>query len=276
MKITTLLENTSCHEGVSHAHGLSQYIETERHRILFDMGPSPAILENAAALGVDLGQVDAAVLSHGHDDHAGGLAAFLRYNPTAKVYLNRLAMGAYYAMDPGAAPVYIGVPAEVKEQESRITMVGDELEIDGELRLFSDIKTADYRSHANDKLKERQGDAFPMDEFRHEQNLLITENGKAVLLGGCAHRGIVNILRRAEELLGRAPDAVFAGFHLVNPGTGKSEPRELVEAIGNELAARKNTVYYTGHCTGREAFDVLKEQLGDRLQAMPGGGVTEI
>lgn len=276
MKITTLLENTSCRGDVVHAHGLSQYAETKNHKILFDMGPGPAVLDNARALGVDLTAVDTAVLSHAHDDHSGGLAAFLAANKTARVYVSRLAFGDYYAMGEGDAPVFIGMPEEVRPLVDRLTLTGDELRIDGELRLFSDVKTTDYRSRANDKLREKRGEEYPLDEFRHEQSLLICEGGKAVLLAGCSHRGIVNILRRAEELLGRSPDAVFAGFHLYSPGTGETEPRELVEAVGRELLARQGTVYYTGHCTGREAYAVLKERMGDRLRYMTGGGTVEI
>ncbi|WP_312941166.1 MBL fold metallo-hydrolase [Oscillibacter sp.] len=276
MKITTLLENTSCRADVVHAHGLSQYVEMSTHKILFDMGPGPAIVDNARALGVDLTLVDTAVLSHAHDDHSGGLAAFLSINKTAQVYLSRAAMGDYYAMDSGKAPIFIGVPEEVKIYENRLTFTGDELEIDDTLRLFSDVKTTDYRSHANDKLKEKQGEEYAMDAFRHEQNLLICEDGKAVLLAGCSHRGVVNILRRAEELLGRSPDAVFAGFHLHNPGTNETEPQELVKSVGRELLARKSTVYYTGHCTGQEAFAILKEQMGNRLHYMTGGGTVVI
>lgn len=276
MKITTLLENTSCRDDVAHAHGLSQYVETRRHKILFDMGPGPAILDNARTLGVDLTAVDTAALSHAHDDHSGGLAAFLAANKTAKVYLSRFAFGEYYAMSEGDSPLFIGVPEEVRPFESRLTLVGDELIIDGELRLFSDVKTADYRPHANDKLREKRAEEYPPDEFRHEQNLLVCEDGKAVLLAGCSHRGIVNILRRAEEILGRSPDAVFAGFHLYSPGTGETEPRELVESVGRELLARNGTIYYTGHCTGKDAFAILKGQMGDRLHYMTGGGTVEI
>lgn len=276
MKFITLLENTACRADLGHVHGLSLYAETANHKLLFDMGPNTAFADNAAVLGVDLTAVDTAVLSHGHYDHAGGLALFLQKNPSAKIYLHKAALGPYYAVSPGYDPKYIGVPEAAKQFADRFILTGDELVIDETLRLFSDVKTADYRSHANDKLREKQGADYPMDRFLHEQNLLITEGGKAVLLGGCAHRGIVNILRRAEELLGRAPDAVFAGFHLYNPSTGEPEPRELIEAVGRELAARKNTVYYTGHCTGPDAFAILKEQLGDRVQPMTGGAVYEV
>ena len=98
----------------------------------------------------------------------------------------------------------------------------------------------------------------------------------AVLMAGCAHRGIVNILRAAEGILGRSPDCVFSGLHLFNPGTGAAEPRELVEAVGRELARREGTVYRTGHCTGAEAYGILKELLGGRMDYMSAGTVFEV
>ena len=76
MKITALTENTTqC--GLPTEHGLSLYIETEKHTVLFDMGQSDLLAQNAASLGVDLRKADAAVLSHGHYDHGGGLKTFL-------------------------------------------------------------------------------------------------------------------------------------------------------------------------------------------------------
>ena len=99
----------------------------------------------------------------------------------------------------------------------------------------------------------------------------MTEHGKTVLFAGCAHSGIVNILNRAEDILGRAPDAVFAGFHLYNPSLGQSEPRSLVDAVGERLRARKGARYVTGHCTGDDAYAWLREKLGDRLSYMATG-----
>lgn len=124
---------------------------------------------------------------------------------------------------------------------------------------------------ANDTLREKIGEDYPRDTFRHEQDLLVTENGKTALFAGCAHCGIVNILKSAEDVLGRAPDAVFAGFHLYNPSLGKSEPDELVDAVGEKLRGDKVAHYFTGHCTGKEAYERLKRKLGDRLGEMPAG-----
>ena len=77
MVITVLAENRACGP-VSCAHGLSLHIETGSRRILFDFGPDgDLLLRNAEALGVDLARVDLAFLSHGHDDHSGGLGTLV-------------------------------------------------------------------------------------------------------------------------------------------------------------------------------------------------------
>lgn len=275
MKITLLLENNACRAGIKQAHGLSMHIQTERHSILFDMGPNAMFLENAERLGVDIKAVDVAFLSHAHDDHSGGLELFCKRNDHAPVYLQREAWGEYYVVTPKKC-AYIGLDRALHKYESRFRFTEGVTVIDEELTLFSGGMGRDCWSHANDTLRERVGEEYPKDAFRHEQSLLVTEKGKTALFGGCAHNGIVNILRRGEELLGRSPDAVFAGFHLYNPSLAESEPRELVERIAGELDKRKGTSFYTGHCTGQEAFDILKETLGGRLQYMSGGSVFEI
>jgi len=101
-------------------------------------------------------------------------------------------------------------------------------------------------------------------------NLLITAGERAVLLAGCAHKGIVPIMERCCELLGRAPDLALGGFHLFSPGSGETEPEDVIREIGMQLS-QWPTRYYTGHCTGQTAFSQLKEILGDQLQSMYGG-----
>ncbi len=277
MKITVLLENTVCRDDMKCAHGLSMHIATDRHSILFDMGPNAMFLENAEKLGVDIAAVDLAFLSHAHDDHCGGLELFCKRNETAPVYLQENAWGEYYVVTPKKC-AYIGLDgASLRKYRRRFRLAAGRVDIDEGVTLFSGGMGRDFWSHANDTLREKVGDDYPMDTFRHEQSLLVMENGKAVLFGGCAHNGVVNILRRAADILGHAPDAVFAGFHLVNPGLGGIvEPRELIEGIAKELAKYPGTRFYTGHCTGQEPFDILKETLGDRLVAMHTGSVFEI
>ena len=91
MIITVLSENLTSSDKLGSEHGLSLYIETETHKILFDTGASGLFAENAGKLGVDLAKVDLAVISHGHYDHGGGLKTFLGINNRAKIYLHQMA-----------------------------------------------------------------------------------------------------------------------------------------------------------------------------------------
>lgn len=275
MKLITLLENTACDPALAAAHGLSLYLETPKHKILFDMGPDGRFVENAEKLGVDLSAVDIAVLSHGHYDHGGGLRAFCAVNSQAEIYIHPEAFGEYYAVKPGQEPRYIGLEPDVWELESRIVPTADFLRLDEELTLFSQVPSGFSAMAASAKLQEKTPDGFRPDAFRHEQNLLVSAWGKTVLLAGCAHRGIVNILREAETLLGRSPDAVFAGFHLFELDGADPASDALITATGQALLPG-NSVYYTGHCTGEYAYEKLRDILGDRLRPMTGGMVAEL
>lgn len=275
MKIITLIENTACRQDLSAHHGLSLYIETPKHKLLVDMGPDTGFLANAEKLGVDLTAVDIAVLSHGHYDHSGGLQAFLEMNKDATVYLQEKAFGNYVAVEPDGTEKYIGIDPVLREYADRIVFTKEELRIDEELQLFNDVTDTYGALHSSAKLHERTASGLVRDAFAHEQDLIITAEGKTALVAGCAHRGIVNILRRATERLGYAPDVTFGGFHLFQLEPGDSASDSLIAMIGKALLPG-NTVYHTGHCTGEYAYEKLKEILGDRLQPMTGGSVTEL
>ncbi len=274
MTVTSLVENHSCRADCGCIHGLSLDIVTPLHHILFDMGPNSLVLENAEVLGVELSTVDLAFLSHGHYDHGGGLEPFCRRNSTAEIFVSPYAFEGHYAAE-GEAYRDVGVEARLERKLAHRlrSFVG---RMDEELFIFDDIRDADYLTAAGRTLLERCETGYVPDQFRHEQNLIVTAEGKTVLFAGCAHRGIVNILRAAEEIVGREPDWVFAGFHLTNPGLGIDEPRELVEAVGVELRSRRNTRYVTGHCTGDGPYDILKEMLGERLSLMAAGSVFRL
>ena len=77
MNITVLVENSTPSSRFIARHGLSLFIETGERRILFDVGPDAAFLDNARTLGIDVAAADTVVISHGHSDHGGGLKAYL-------------------------------------------------------------------------------------------------------------------------------------------------------------------------------------------------------
>lgn len=273
MKIVTLMEDTACAPDFACEHGLSFYIETDGRKLLFDMGQTDLFLKNAAACGVALSKVDMAFVSHGHYDHGGGLAAFLQVNGHAPVYVHAQAFEPHFSHKPEGIK-NIGLDAALAENP-RLRRVSGVTQIDERLTLFSDITGADCVPQGNRTLYERKNGEYVPDRFTHEQSLLVREGDKAVLFTGCAHRGVVNICARAKELLGRDPDVVVGGMHLFSPSTGKSEPDENIRAVAERLA-QTDSRYYTCHCTGPHAFDVLRETLGERISFLAAGSIIEV
>ena len=250
MKLTALVENTSNCE-LKGVHGLSLYVETAGHRLLFDLGPDRTLLENAAKRGIDLEQVDTVVLSHGHSDHGGALAAFLEVNRTARVYVQRRAFERHFSKSLGFVKFPIGLDRRLMDHPQVLLLDGD-YRIDGELLLFTVADTAKLHSPANDTLYDETGP----DRFAHEQNLLLFGE-RNVLLMGCGHCGVVNILERARPY---RPAICVGGYHLSVPVTKRSVPEEILGGIAGELR-RYDVEFYTCHCTGEEAYRYLSARL---------------
>lgn len=273
MRILTLMEDTACAPDFVCEHGLSFYVETNGRKLLFDMGQTDLFLKNAETLGIDLSAVDTAFASHGHYDHGGGLTAFLNINDHAPVYVHEKAFEPHFSHKPeGIKDIGLNNTLAANPRLRRGSGV---TEIDERLTLFSDITGADCVPQGNRTLYERENGQYVPDRFLHEQSLIVHEGDKAVLFTGCAHRGVVNICARAKELLGRDPDIVVGGMHLFSPSTGKSEPDERIRAVAACLADTSSR-YYTCHCTGPHAYDVLRETLGDRIAFLSAGSIIEV
>ena len=257
MKLWVLAENTRSAEDFRCEHGLSLYMEVNGHRILFDAGQSDAFLYNAEALGIDLSAVDMAILSHGHYDHGGGLKQFLQANQKAPVYLSQHAFGQHCSKT-GA---YIGLDPALTQNE-RLIFTEDRYVIDDTLTLLSCNEQPREASFNACGLSRRTEKGLIPDDFRHEQYLLIEEEGRRILISGCSHKGILNIMQWLK------PDVLIGGFHFMrlDPDTAKADLLSAAE----ELAAYPTT-YYTGHCTGLPQYALLKSVLGDRLSYMSTG-----
>lgn len=264
MKLVNIIENTIGHDGCTPLHGLSFYIETLDHKILMDAGPSDQILANASVLGVDLSQVDVCVLSHGHYDHSGGLLPFSRMNDSAKIYMQIKAADDYYAYDgPEEGYRYIGIDKLIPHLPSVYPLNGS-FNLDDEISLLT-VSEREYPvPSTNKRLMRKTGEDYVADDFSHEQSLVITEGEKNVLMCGCAHNGILNILEAFEERYGKMPDVVIGGFHLMRRSGETEEDLETARDIARKLSSL-DTVFYTCHCTGEACYGVMKEIMGDKL-----------
>ncbi|MEG0797287.1 MAG: MBL fold metallo-hydrolase [Acidaminococcaceae bacterium] len=271
MLIKTLVENTALTPEFQTEHGLSLYIETTKHKLLFDVGADALFIENAQKLGVKLSDIDLVIISHGHHDHGGGLAAFLAVNDHACIYYQKGAFEPHFAQTATGGQRFIGLEPQLVTNPRLLAVDGD-LVLDEELTLLSNVTGHKYWSGANATLLDAN---LVPDAFAHEQNLSIKQGTQTILITGCSHTGIINILERFEQHTHHTAAVVIGGFHLYNPGLKQTEPLALIATIAQELALRP-TQYYTCHCTGQEAFAQLQARLGSQLQYLATGQILEI
>lgn len=274
MIIKVLAENTAIREEFGAEHGLSFSIETSMHKLLFDMGASSLFAENAKRLDVDLAEVDLAILSHGHYDHGGGLRTFLEHNQVAPVYVHREAFGWHYSQRDNGELKYIGLDQSLADNP-RLAFVGEHIVLDEELELFAGVKGERLLPTGNQSLFRLLDHTYEADPFRHEQNLIIREDDMSVLIAGCAHRGIVNILERFRELKGSYPNYVLGGFHLYSHSKRRTEEPEVLHELA-EYLRQTAAGFYTCHCTGEDAYTQLKRLLGERISYVSAGSALQI
>ena len=269
MKVKILLENTSANPNFKSSHGLSIYLETAKHKILFDVGPNNYFIENALALGIDLSMVDTVVISHGHFDHGGGLKSFLKLNSSAKIYVQKNIFAKHYSNRGPDKISDIGLNSELESNE-QIIFVKDYLRIDEELEIFADVKNKYFMPSDNKELLQQQGQELFTDDFKHEQNLIVNSNNKIVVLSGCAHRGILNIMDKAMTIIKGEPDYVIGGFHLYSNSRQICEDSAKIEQIALSLK-NLTTKFYTCHCTGIKPFKMLRAVMGEKIEYISTG-----
>ena len=137
-RITVLVENTAGGQGLLAEHGLSFWIEIGSRRILFDTGQSEILFHNAQVLGIDLGTVDAIVLSHGHYDHVGGLRRMLEMAPAVPVYLHPQALEPKFACG-GERSREIGMEREMAQFVKQRIDAGLGSFTNGPVEIFSGV-----------------------------------------------------------------------------------------------------------------------------------------
>lgn len=256
MKIWTLVENTTLREDLSAEHGLSLYIQAQGMTILFDMGQTGAFARNARALGLNLKDVDAAVISHGHYDHGGGLRTFLEENAAAPVYLSQYAFEAHY----NSQGRFIGLDPALKEHP-RVRLLAQPVHLAPGITLVPEPPLPGPEPES--PMTVESGGLRCPEDFRHELYLSIAQDSR-VLFSGCSHRGVDRIAAYFR------PHVLIGGFHLPQ-GT----PMEQIRSAGQVLE-NLPTRYYTGHCTGPDAFRQMKALLGSRLEPISTGAMVRI
>lgn len=271
-RITVLSDNTKS-EYCEGEHGLSLYIEHDGLRILLDAGRSSLFYENAKVLGIDLADVDIAVLSHSHYDHADGFDKFFEINSKAKLYVRQEVSESYYSEhDDGMA--YIGPrKGMLQEYADRIVYVDSKAyDIDGKgIILIPHSKQGLSKIGERCKLYKMVSDELVPDDFAHEQSLVLYTKQGMIILNSCSHGGPDNILKEVRRFDSKSNIyAYIGGFHLF-----KSSDDTINEFV-NTLKIVAPSKVITGHCTGDHAYEIIRDNLGERAMRMHAGMVIEL
>ncbi len=266
--LTILIEDTASELRFLAEHGLSFWISYAGKHILFDTGQSDNFIHNAKALGAQLANADAIVISHGHYDHTGGLASVLKLAAQAMIYLHPDAMEPKFSQKPSCVN-RIGMSEAAKKavQSRHIIWTA------APAQLFPGISVTGQVPRLNDY--EDVGGAFYIDEncqmpdqLLDDQTLFIESEKGLIVILGCAHAGVVNILDYISKLTGeKSIYAIIGGMHLLNASPIRIT--KTIETLKNYCVQK----IFPMHCTGQKAIDAMKDAFGNKCESWGAGGI---
>lgn len=268
MKIKVLVENISHNLTLRGEHGLSLLIEFEDDLILFDTGQTTLFYENANAMSEDLSLVTKVIISHGHYDHIGGLKKTLD-TIQGPVYIQEDALKSLYSCKETCK--YIGIEELLKDSKEIIKIKGD-YQINDKMILLNQVERKYPLPEMNNHLYVEKNGCRQKDDFSHEQSLILIENHKIILVTGCSHLGILNIISACQNKVGRLPDIVFGGFHLSSDHSGFIDGH--IDYIAHELD-QMDIKYFTGHCSESKGYEILKGKLKSKIGHFYVGDIYE-
>lgn len=255
MMIVTLIENLVYGQGLVAEHGLSVYIETEHRKILFDTGQTGLFLQNAQKLGVEIGDIDCLILSHGHYDHTGGLYPFLEKNSKAKVYAKKdVFIPKYHGHTR-----FIGTHLNEELLKDRFVPVDSMTELADGVFIMPEIVIHHPEDTHFQGMYKKVDDKLIPDEFDDELFLVLKQNDQIHIVTACSHRGITNICTTATKYFGLPVSLILGGFHTKNSSSGK------LDVIIDYLRQLKPESIGTCHCTGVEKYAEMTGRLTGNL-----------
>jgi 7,8-dihydropterin-6-yl-methyl-4-(beta-D-ribofuranosyl)aminobenzene 5'-phosphate synthase len=266
LKITTLIENSlGENQDLYNEHGLSFYIETSDKNILFDTGKSGKFIDNAKSLNVDLTKTDYLLLSHGHYDHCGGVRRLLNdFDIHPKFFISEYFFKCadkyrHLFLDNKDSYKYIGIDFDktyIKDAKLDIHYIDtDTIKLCDCVYVFTNFERTCSFEKLNPNMKMKIDETYVMDQFKDEIALGIdTEKGLLILVG-CSHPGILNIIESIRKRTDKKIYGVLGGTHLVE--ADKDRINKTIQYF------KDNNIDLIGvsHCTGEEAIKMFQSQV---------------
>ncbi len=258
MKITIVVDNYVSKRGFIAEHGFSLLLETESEKILFDTGQGYALKHNLDLLGIKLSDIDKIILSHGHDDHTGGLHFFI---------------------DESIFPMIIAHPDVVYEKfkisKGKKSSIGLKFDLsrfknvmyeNGLMNLSKNIIFSGEVPEENQwELEETvyfrlKNDFLEKDPFTDDISLYIRTSKGLLVITGCAHSGIINIINYGMKVSGEKKlYGILGGMHL------KNASQKRIKQTISKLSEFNPSFISVSHCTGFDAGVMLKEAFSNKV-----------
>ena len=266
-------------------HGLSIYFEIGDKKYLIDTGLTSLFADNAKKLGINISEIDALFLSHGHNDHCGGLETFLKLNDHAKIYASSKILDySYYSSSYGDRRD-ISLNHLLLINNPRFQSIANSIWLTQDIALvkidvdsYSFPKANTLLEVVNNNSKSTDGDEnfnkfYTKDKFDHEIAIVLRTKKGFVVFSPCSHNGILNILASAERFISMTDSvpnfrAFVGGTHLKDNFDSKKD----ILLISNTLTDKyPNMTLYSGHCTSVHILELFSEFMGEHFQKFYSG-----
>ncbi len=251
--------------GLLGEHGFSVWIEHQNHTYLFDTGQTGICVSNAQEMKVPLKNISSIILSHGHYDHCNGLEAVLTHlEKPISIYAHPLIFESKYALRKDNSLLYIGIKFQKEYLETRfkaqfcfsdhLTSLGPDIWMSGTVPLTNDFEKIPS------SLKVMDNQELKPDLFLDDNSLFLkTPKGFIVILG-CAHRGMVNIVEYAKKNFDLPIRAIIGGTHLMD--TSATHYQKVCSWIKDQ-----NLEFLApAHCTGFDKIKDLENRFGNLIK----------
>jgi 7,8-dihydropterin-6-yl-methyl-4-(beta-D-ribofuranosyl)aminobenzene 5'-phosphate synthase len=265
IKLTIIIDNYVRSSGLRAEHGWSIMIENGNEKILFDTGASSLILNNMRYLGFEPRTIDKIFISHGHYDHTGGLYDITKEaGKKIEIIAHENIFEKKYKVTTRLRKKYIGIPYSKKkyiENGAEFIFGRDSIRISENIYSLGEIeRTVKFEKPELNMIKKKNG-IYMNDSLIDDTGIIIETLRGNVLITGCAHRGIINMIKQAQRLSGK--DSFFAiigGLHLFN------KDKKYMDKVISELRKISIDRIIPSHCTGYNGYFEIKKEFGPKCE----------